>query len=412
MQKYIILLILSILNASYGFSQNKKVVKDSTFQTLHLTNQDYKDFVVDREKKNIWAITQNNELVVINLNTLALDTQIEKLANVACISQSKKDSQILIGTLDKQIKKYNRLKQEWEIVATEQHTIQQAFETTNGEIFYLFDEGIRKVGDSTLYQFDCEDFFSVMRQISCMDNRQSLIKYLKRNISVNYIDDKNRIWLGYDFGEWGGDMLLFDTKKKDFCQLDTSKSLYLVMNPVRQIFDNQIDILFIINSISHMGMTNSNIFFIDSLDKITSITYDGEFEVFIDSIDINFDKLGKRKQKHLTDSLMNVTRRKRKEDVNENEYMGAGAYNPTDSSLYFYSHHGFFKGYLKDDLTKLKNWQLIINPALKWDWGMPHAVGSPMNVYKMEMIGNESFVFGSTKNGIGYFDGKKLIMVR
>lgn len=409
MQKYIILLILSILNTLSIFSQNKKVVKDSTFQTLHLTNQDYKDFVVDREK-NIWAITQNNELVVINLNTLALNTQIENLANVVCISQSKKDSQMLIGTLDKQIKKYNRLKQEWEILATEQHSIQQVFETTNDEIFYLFEEGIRKVGDSTLYQFDCEDFFSVERQISCMDNRQSLIKYLNQNISANYVDNKDRIWLGYDFGEWGGDMLLFDTKKKDFCQLDTNKSLYLVMHPVRQIFGNQIEKLFVLGSINHMGMVMGEIFYLDSLDKIIGITNDNKSNDFIDKID--FDKLSKRKQKHLINSLNDVARQKRKEDINRNEYIGAGAYNPSDSSLYFYSHNGFFRGYLKDDLTKRKNWQLIINPLLKWDWGMPHAVGSPMNVYKIEMIGTKSFVFGSTKNGIGYFDGKKLVMLK
>lgn len=94
------------------------------------------------------------------------------------------------------------------------------------------------------------------------------------------------------------------------------------------------------------------------------------------------------------------------------EYIGPATYNKYDNSIYFYSQHGIFKGFKSKDLSKIENWEIILKPKLRWTWGQEDAVGAPMNVLKMNIIDKDKFIFLTQNDGIGFFDGEKLKMLR
>jgi hypothetical protein len=98
--------------------------------------------------------------------------------------------------------------------------------------------------------------------------------------------------------------------------------------------------------------------------------------------------------------------------MTDGEYIGPGAFNPFNNSIYFYSQHGFFRGDMAKDLSKFENWEKIVKPKLTWTNGQPDAVGSPMNVLKICIIDKARFVFLSQSDGIGLFDGDKVILLK
>jgi hypothetical protein len=95
----------------------------------------------------------------------------------------------------------------------------------------------------------------------------------------------------------------------------------------------------------------------------------------------------------------------------DGEYIGPATYNKFNNSIYYYSQEGIKKGDLEKDLSKKENWKLVIKPKLQWKYGQPDAVGSPMNVLKLEILDKETLVFLSQNDGIGLFNGKELIML-
>ena len=96
----------------------------------------------------------------------------------------------------------------------------------------------------------------------------------------------------------------------------------------------------------------------------------------------------------------------------EGEYIGPATFNKFNNSVYYYSQEGIKKGNLDKDLSKKENWQLIIKPGLQWKYGQPDAVGSPMNVLKLEILDENELIFLSQNDGIGLFNGKELIMLK
>jgi hypothetical protein len=70
----------------------------------------------------------------------------------------------------------------------------------------------------------------------------------------------------------------------------------------------------------------------------------------------------------------------------------------------FYSQQGVFRGSIKDDLSRIENWEKIIKLKLHCTKGQSNAAGSPMNVTKIQVIDRNKFFFVSKNDGIGLFD--------
>jgi hypothetical protein len=96
----------------------------------------------------------------------------------------------------------------------------------------------------------------------------------------------------------------------------------------------------------------------------------------------------------------------------EGEYIGPATFNEYNNSIYYYSQEGIKKGNLDNDLSKKENWEIVIKPKLQWKYGQPDAVGSPMNVLKLQTLDENELIFLSQNDGIGLFNGKELIMLK
>ena len=137
------------------------------------------------------------------------------------------------------------------------------------------------------------------------------------------MDQRDRIWIGFDYGEWGGDVFAFDTRKQTFIRL-TIDGVQMNTNPVNSFCEDSQSV-YMSGGISHMMLTHGSIIkfkdqtgstFLLSKNRETSekVTFDGPD--------------GKKKSETW------VTWK-------GGHQIGPVAYNPTDGCLYFYSQHGF-----------------------------------------------------------------------
>jgi hypothetical protein len=197
-----------------------------------------------------------------------------------------------------------------------------------------------------------------------------------------FIDRSDIIWLGYGYGEWGGNIFTFETITNKFISPNL-ESFNIALWPIKSFFEDD-SCTYLSSGLQHMR-TRSIIIKFKNL-KATAL-FETEF---------------KRMQLSGNGSF---------EELFEAEYIGPSAYNKYNKSIYFYSQNGIFKGELNKDLSKIENWSNIIKPKLHWSQGQPDAVGSPMNVFKLAIIDRDRFLFLTQHDGIGFYDGQNLQMI-
>jgi hypothetical protein len=276
-----------------------------------------------------------------------------------------RNGDVVIGDKKKLLKKYNKQKNSWEVIgnfASSVHAI--TFDSKNN--FYLItDKGIF---DATLNKYFFPDS---VHNINPMF-RDSWYKH------PAYLMDKNdNIWIGFGFGEWGGDLFIFNAASKKFIEPLSPKFL-LFRSPVKSIFEGD-DGVYVTRGLMHFSVSGSILRFKDLEPKL----------LFDSPTEYDSDR----------DTTFN------------GEYIGPGAYNSRDGYIYFYSQNGFFKGDPRTDLSAIEKWTKVVKPRLRWSNGQPDAIGSPMNVFKMMFIGNK-LVFVSQNDGIGVYDGKAVVMMK
>ncbi|AYB32612.1 hypothetical protein [Chryseolinea soli] len=224
-------------------------------------------------------------------------------------------------------------------------------------IYFITDKGIEEEQTGEVYFSNV----SLNNQIRIRDNWGNPYCY--------YIDKQDRIWLGFGYGEWGGNLFIFDTVSKTFLTPDLN-DFRIALWPIKSFFEDN-DAVYASAGLQHM-MTSGII--------------------------VRFD--------NLKASVLLESREKMKDgNMAPGEYIGPATFSPADSSIWFYSQHGVFKGNKNKDLSKLENWQLIFKPKLSWQYGQPYAVGSPMNVTRLIAIDKTRFVLLSVNDGAFYYDG-------
>jgi hypothetical protein len=191
-----------------------------------------------------------------------------------------------------------------------------------------------------------------------------------------FIDRVDRIWVGFGYGEWGGNLFVFDTRKNAFVTPELG-SFRLELNPVMSFFEG------------------------DSTVYLSC----GLHHFFAHGCIVGFKQLKARLV--LESQASRDSTAGRRFPLQSGEYIGPGAFSAADQALYFYSQHGIFKGSLSADLSKLANWTNVAQPKLHWGSGQKNAVGSPMNVHKMLFTAGNQLVF-LPDAGIGVLAGSSL----
>ncbi|NOZ12314.1 MAG: hypothetical protein GXO69_01545 [Acidobacteria bacterium] len=318
--------------------------------------------------KNIIGLTENGKIVFFDKE------RGEKVDTVAVPSKGvvlakDRSGEIVVANEKNEIIKYEKDKKTWQRIANSKSQVFGVLFDSKNTCYLITATGIINTG--TQKQYFSEAAFNYRK-----NKRHQWTKPY-----TYYIDKKDRIWMAFDYGEWGGCIFIFDTKKNEFLKPDIDQFFFTVLWPVKSFFETNKNI-YLSAGLQHFFMKG----LILKFDGLTpKKVYVSEFE-YGDSDDKSFS--------------------------GHNEYIGPATFNKYNNSIYYYSQEGIKKGNLKRDLSKKENWKLIIKPKLHWIYGQRDAVGSQMNILKLEILDKKRFVFLSQNDGIGLYNGRKLIMLK
>ncbi len=405
------------------------VKKDSVLaKKIQLFNTNYKEFEVIG--KLLYAVTKGDSLIQIDLiNNKAIIVK----TNIKNISKTKQNEIIALTDNGKVIKQ----------ISSKKFIVVDSFDGNSHKILIdKNDDFIIVTSKYVRYQnenFIPEDDSPMYRKAGRVRKSKTLIP-----TDVYYLDDENRVWFGYDAGEWGGDVCFFDLdKKKLFSEeyIDTSvpnenyieektdkwnpkirrktkaeelkdypdkvkvierdtilkfpSNLYI--SNIKGVAQNEKGDYYIATSMMHFSLRSE-------LSKKIKTDHK-DFYKKIDISDVLEHKVYEEKKWEYVDDdgkIKETTSHPWKESL---EYLGGITYNPYDKKVYYYTNNGFWK-IIENENTYSK--EFIFRPWINWTYGMEDAVGYQMNVTEFEFISEKELVFLTTNNGIGYFDGKSV----
>lgn len=218
------------------------------------------------------------------------------------------------------------------------------------------------------------------------DTAYNFNPFLKRprKPSAIFVDKDNNLWLGFDSGEWGGDLFVFSTTEKKYLSVK-AKRHDIELNPLVSIFSDGINI-YASSGLDHLFSQSGAIL------KFKNFRCRRLFVSNSSTIDSVIAVNGKKeKTKFIKGGL----------------YIGPALYNPADQLIYFYSADGIYKGDPKTYLSKITKWKRIFQPHLHWEFGRADAAGYPMSVLKMQFANNGKLYLLTRFDGLGvYADGK------
>jgi len=358
MTRYLILLFtyLNFISACSGQIRKAEVIEKKN------SNYQYKDFVNDGEK--LWGLTTDGKLSLFDANNG--DPIPDKVRNdsVIIILAKDKEGNIVIGDKSKSIKRYEKHSNSWITLFKFDNTLLGLVFDSKNNYYLLTDKGI----------FDCLGKKYFYPDSSLNDQIQHGAGWFREPVFMT--DTNDNIWIGFGYGEWGGELFIFSTIDKKFI-IPQLKGFPITLNPIKSIFESN-ESVYVTSGLMHFS-TSGSIAKFDDFHSSVIFESEAPKRANIETID--------------------------------GEYIGPGAFNKADSCIYFYSQNGIFKGNPGKDLTRIENWIKVLQPKLHWSDGQPDAIGSPMNVLKLKFI-NDKLVFVSQNDGIGIYDGKTLIMIR
>lgn len=322
--------------------------------------------------KNIFVLTANGSIRVFNKSDLKeIDKKITNTSKIVSIAKDQNEN-LVIADEKNEIKRYDALKDSWKFISKCTSELSAIVIDTDNHYFAITNKGIEDLQTHKIYISNK----SLNRQIHY--NGDWGIPY------CNHIDKNDKIWLGFGYGEWGGNIVIFDTKTKKFLTPDTG-AFKIELFPVKSFFEDE-SAIYLSSGLNHMSVSGSILRFnkLKASKVIEDESYDTKYTI------VGNDTIKSR----------------------DADYIGPATFNKFNNSIYFYSQNGIFKGEKTKDLSKIENWDMVAKPRLIWKNGQPDAVGSPMNVLKLMIIDKERFLFLSQNDGIGYYDGTKITMIQ
>lgn len=213
-------------------------------------------------------------------------------------------------------------------------------------------------------------------------NNQTRIRYVwPQRPSAYQIVQPNQLWIGFAYGEWGGDLFVFDTDSSRFLMLQPD-DFHLNGNPVASINQGN-NATYVSTGLAHFTAHGT-------IARFTNLTGCTLFE-----------------SKGYWEPL-----NKKISEWIDGEYIGPAAFNAHNNCLYFYSQNGIFRGNVSQDLSAIEKWTRVARPNLSWTGGQRNALGPAMNVQKMVFTDSNVLLFLTEHEGVGLFDGKSIRFVK
>jgi len=369
--------------------------------TLHAqSKKKYESRYTDINTKNnlIYALSKTNKLVIWDMNKGDV-SYIKK--EVSCIYINQKNESYCV-TIDGEIQKETTVNK-WKTVGAFTGTPFAIFTTTTNKIASISSKGIKY-----------NNKYYMPKEKNRIGNGMYSFKNNKlRKPQLTYIDQKDRIWISYDFGKFS-EVFIFDTKKSAYLNhkplsiLDEKKTFnskedYLKDFRKKQFKKYPYHVKKIGKEYVYKFPTELPLYY-----GIKSITQDksGNY-YFSEGLAYSHKKNGI--YEYLTTSekrFYSIVKNSELSFKKQNEIIGPMIYNNFNESLYFYSNYGFFKLHKSD--SGYRN-ELVIDPnVLLYTKKISHKYGSVMNVTKILFMDKTRFVFLTKQYGFGYFDGENV----
>ncbi len=313
---------------------------------------DCHDFVVTG--RQIWELTKMGKLRVLDLVHGGPIDNVPKVDSPVIAIARDRNSNIAVASGGKVVV-YDAGGRSWSDLGTYEGQPSGMVFNTSNRCFLITSKGIEDLSTHKFYFSD-----------SSLNNQIHYHGEWSRNPSTYCMDNDDNIWVGYKYGEWGGNLFVFNTATHSF-SMPKLGEFQMELNPVQCVFPAG-STVYLSAGLQHM---------------------------MVSGCIIRFD--------HLSASFIFASEDDRRKTNVQGEYIGPAAFNPTDHCIYFYSQNGIFKGDPKNDLSTIDKWKKVASPKLIWTYGQPDAVGYSMNVSKMEFTSNGTLVFLTQANGIGVY---------
>lgn len=337
---------------------------------LGLNAQSVKKDLVTTDK-HICSLNENGGLKFFDIqNGNSIEKEVSNNTDISVLTTDLENN-IVIADKKNQIKRYNLLNNSWILLSKSKNTINGIVINSKNKCYLITNKGIEDAETHKIY-------FSKKSL-----NAQINYKTEWGNPYCYYIDKNDRIWIGFGYGEWGGNLFVFNTLTKNF-EVPDLGDFRIELWPIKSFFEDDSS-LYLSSGLQHM-MNSGIIIQFKNLKATTLLNSDSHWS--------------NPTKKDITKTWVDA------------EYIGPGTYSSYNNSIYFYSQNGIFKGNKNNDLSNIDNWEIILKPKLNWKYGQPDAVGSPMNVLKLEILNEKTIIFLSQNDGIGFYDGKELIMIK
>jgi hypothetical protein len=332
-----------------------------SIDTLVNGGYDYSDFIMFDQ--GILVLSEKGELFYWPYDSQRVSRLKVKRENISAIASGVAQNLYAVAQ-KKTVYKYDSSGKE-NRVGTSDSIIHLIRVNSKGDVFAITSYGIYSIRDQVNYFPD-----------SLLNDPFTVDKYWDEP-STAWLDSADNLWIGFDYGEWGGNIISFDTRSRKFNKISVDTAIdYL--NPVQSIFPGPDGITYATCGMMHVGLAGG----------ILLIDKNFQCKIIYDKFEMSFG---------LQDS------------IDTGEYIGPGAFSHSSGNILYYSDLGFFYAKYENDIFCKS---FFYKPKLTWTSGQRLAVGSAMNVRKIHFIDHKKFIFLTRKNGVGYINQNRLTFLK
>jgi hypothetical protein len=363
--------ILFIVFWLLTLAQNLMAQTDTPpIRKINKVNENYASYV--QVQNQLFALTDSGKLVIWNLKNL--DTvrfhYNSRQFKYTAIAKDQFNN-IFIATKDGSVFKLDPLSLSYSLYQKIKYPILNILINPDNKI-YLIAGGAIYDPQTKKYWYQFENHTKGLIQIK---EKRVLFFHLKKHLTkyfanpqYTFVDSKGKFWMTAVYGEFGGEVEVFDSKK-DTIVNNRFGDVYPGDLSPRSVFEDDMNNIYVTCGLQHF-MNFGEIYRIDNKRNIIKI--------------FNGDIMGKK------------------------VFVGPGAFNKINHKIYFVTTNGFYNADIT--LTDIKP-QLIFNTNLSWT-REPMAVGVDMSVSRLDFTIDNRLLFLTKNDGFGIYDGKSVTFLK
>lgn len=320
-----------------------------------ITDHRYKDVVLS--SYDVWCLTEDGDIEIYNIATNTLREGPRNDFKVLILAKDAQDH-IVIGDSNGNIKRFDINRQTWIVESEYEGNLLGILFDVSNRCFLITPSGILDPASKAT-------FFPER-----MLNRQ--LKNDKRwsSVTCHLMDDRGNIWIGFGGGEYGGDLVVFNTERQEFVTPNFNE-VDIASAPIQSIL--QVDTLvYITTGISHLSVSGGSLIRFNGFNAEMVLT-----------------TLPWKKSRSIDSTA----------SIKLGDHLGPSVFSKEDDCIYMVSQQGVLKGDIRSDLTVIKNWKKYLDVQLEPRIGPVNRIQRSMNTKKL-LVRSHAFIFFTSTLGV------------